>query len=807
MRPPAHAPLLCIVATLAFGTTIEASASSIDDIDLDALLAEYCEEKEGSPDAGDPIRSSFQAPIVEACRQSHRFDDAVWSLSLNLRIPVSAGVAFLRGSLIENALWTLDDGPSEGMKDVEHAFRKALSQSPESEVLRDRLLVFFIEWVPVNECGAALVDIVQNDPDPRALALHLSDGLDMHTDGLAIVIAAALRKAPEDAELLWRLARTSSSHPLRAASYRRALKSAANKSCASTPELETTLAANWVATLLDGGLAESALIAFDGLAARIREGILGGYAGPLDDPFRFYQGNESSEVLVRSLCLAASLETEDVGEPRGPDSLPGDLCASLRDDPYLERMVDQSAEDPYPLIEAAESLEVMERGRVAAAVWLRAYVAWLVREGYPEAARDSYPVLIGQLEGALRSAPHALVLDLLPSDLQEDCDHVRHEISDLLDRVRRREKETKASALDGARAIAACFPGPSPVPPDIAAPLISKSLGRTRLLSLDPGSPASESEPQDTAFEDRRRLMSTWIGRYRFPEGFLPFKVEVGVPSASGSREVDESVAAVGLSDVIATGPYAPELSLIRSDDGAATWSAPVETGLSFDLSSRVLPGSSLPLISEGALQVEVLADPHTADAPGARRLARVTIPLSMIERDEDGDGLTDLLEEKLMTDPERADTDGDELDDAEDPLPLIPLSPSESPTALETFVAALLPRFCDVDPPVFLDSGSTRESWIRLPEKERSLHDRSCAIVHDRAPFRSMMLNKRVMVLTEEEAGRARSKFGSFNAVEIVSFFMDRKRNRGILKWKRGWIQPTLKFARVRGSLHIQEP
>ncbi|MFP5245109.1 MAG: hypothetical protein ACLGH0_00350 [Thermoanaerobaculia bacterium] len=40
--------------------------------------------------------------------------------------------------------------------------------------------------------------------------------------------------------------------------------------------------------------------------------------------------------------------------------------------------------------------------------------------------------------------------------------------------------------------------------------------------------------------------------------------------------------------------------------------------------------------------------------------------------KDRDGDGLTDFYEERIVTDPANADTDGDGMSDARDPLPLV---------------------------------------------------------------------------------------------------------------------------------------
>ena len=157
------------------------------------------------------------------------------------------------------------------------------------------------------------------------------------------------------------------------------------------------------------------------------------------------------------------------------------------------------------------------------------------------------------------------------------------------------------------------------------------------------------------------------------------------------------------------------------------------------------------------------------------------------------------------MTDPKSPDTDADGLDDAEDPLPLIPLSPSDAPSELETLLAELVPRVCGTVPPAFLEARMPRETWTRVPVDDRGRLEHTCGLVFGRAAFRSMMPRSRLMIVTEEEAERARLKFGAFEPVSFVTFFMDRRRNRGILKWKRGSREETDLIVRSRGGWRVE--
>jgi hypothetical protein len=100
MRTAAPAVAFFRTTIIVLGASLWAPSSLSVEIDLDALLSEYCEENEGMDGSGGPIGSSFQAPILESCRGPHRFRDVAWSVSSKLGVPAAAAEDFLRGSLL-----------------------------------------------------------------------------------------------------------------------------------------------------------------------------------------------------------------------------------------------------------------------------------------------------------------------------------------------------------------------------------------------------------------------------------------------------------------------------------------------------------------------------------------------------------------------------------------------------------------------------------------------------------------------------------------------------------------------------------
>lgn len=169
----------------------------------------------------------------------------------------------------------------------------------------------------------------------------------------------------------------------------------------------------------------------------------------------------------------------------------------------------------------------------------------------------------------------------------------------------------------------------------------------------------------------------------------LPAGVEPPAPVEAIARyeRIDgESVILFRSSEVDLSGEIpAPGLWLARTEGGR--WRAPVYLGLQEHFPYVPVPQSAAPLIENGRLRIEVRVreiDPQSITFPPVglsllRSEHGVVIErgLAEIERDSDGDGLTDLLERRLLLDPADADGDGDGMADGSDPMPLTAQGPA----------------------------------------------------------------------------------------------------------------------------------
>lgn len=100
-----------------------------------------------------------------------------------------------------------------------------------------------------------------------------------------------------------------------------------------------------------------------------------------------------------------------------------------------------------------------------------------------------------------------------------------------------------------------------------------------------------------------------------------------------------------------------------------------------------IVHNDKLPLLDGDDLQLAVdareLDDASVTFPPVGLRAKRqekdllLRCPLAELRKDTDGDGLTDIEEARLVTDPSSVDTDGDGLSDKDDPAPLGADAPS----------------------------------------------------------------------------------------------------------------------------------
>jgi hypothetical protein len=331
--------------------------------------------------------------------------------------------------------------------------------------------------------------------------------------------------------------------------------------------------------------------------------------------------------------------------------------------------------------------------------------------------------------------------------------------------------------------------------------------------------PASASAPESGRAAAWRRME-----QLRLPAGFQAVRTERQGKCAA----VIAISQAYDRQSPVSDGGY----WVLLSDEKGTTWRRPLYTGLRANLPYTVRASSALPLLAKGGaggtaacppwtcglaqggvggtaacppstcgltgdhLQVEVEVREinsffTTEDGPAElaprqpRRGIYLDIPLAALERDADGDGLTDLEEQRLLLDPDDADTDHDGLGDAVDPMPAIAAVENPSPWAGPA--AAILGYLADKGPP--RQPSQPRRGWPGAccnpaPAAASSPLSRTVFVMGERPWFAGLRPAYRLIVLTGEEIEALRRKVTTPQLFGIQLLVLDRSGDRAFAVW-----------------------
>ncbi|MEA2571163.1 MAG: hypothetical protein QOI24_3164 [Acidobacteriota bacterium] len=277
-----------------------------------------------------------------------------------------------------------------------------------------------------------------------------------------------------------------------------------------------------------------------------------------------------------------------------------------------------------------------------------------------------------------------------------------------------------------------------------------------------------------------------------------------------------EEVVAIGISSAVdpvgevGLGGY----WVLRSQDGGNSWNE-YYTGLRENMPYVVVPSSHLPLLAGDRMQIEVdvkeLDTSSITFPPIALRLSReqhglyLDFPLAELMRDSDGDGVTDLLEEHLVMDPNRADSDGDGAGDNRDPLPQVAFDGTPSVETAVVLAAVLEPFHLGgrrivtgiaEATPVAESACDIRTSLIGAPV---------LFVVGDRTNFAPMSIDRRVVVLTDDELAAYSKKFGPTYGARIQHFVIDHSGTRAIIELNQSWAGSTLLLKKTKDGWTIE--
>ena len=609
----------------------------------------------------------------------------------------------------------------------------------------------------------------------------------------------ALAERPEHPALLYELAE-SVRHP----AWELALRERAYHVVAEsghTGAVPALFAQRWLAPLLAKGLTHEALTVIESVPTAVRDAVeptgrvearLDGW--PVEGEFTDLRMElaaacilesrvDLARQLVAEVAAEATMSDESMVETEAQDLVfttklgrqgqwrPPEFGEDGGRLAILQRHLEPSGKDPFDLLVGA--MQAAYEPWLQSGTWRRLLASLAAREGYASYARYQHLQLALRLDPKWWPAPEVPDVARTP-----DLTSAASRATDAIDRLRVSLAEhSPTQATDGPVSGV-----DKTVQRLIAAPRIA-AIAERPLRTPN----VSTTREQENAHLDALR------SEHKLPYPHQIIRIE--------SRQ--NQVVALGASQ-----DYDPvgELSrgaywVLRSHDGGTRWEPPLYTGLRITMPYVATPVSKLRMIRRSGIRLEVEVreldlnsitfPPLFTATSREKRGLFLEIPWELLERDSDGDGLTDLAEERLITDPHVADTDGDGLDDRADLLPQVPLDAGNDDRA--TLMQMILEHALGGPRAIVHEVGDFDEEFgadgvVRTMRGATYASERTGFFVGTRAHFRGVTPSRRVVVLSPVEHAAAERKFGPIFAAQIELLIVNRTGDLAFAVWSSRW-------------------
>jgi hypothetical protein len=744
-----------------------------DDANLEDLLSgfELRPRYRGSRD-----RERGLGPILPSLLQSGKgFSEVVRGLEKRLDVPAPAASALLRAYLLEKRLESLpsiDEKLDAGeVAKIEAFYLDAFRRAPECPAVIEEIARFYQDRSQAffKDHPRRLLELIKASPSPgRSAFLAWSP-----TDRDPGLLGIALEKLPGNAAVLEAVADQSEEILLAAA-----LRGEALRRPVPSHRVAACLAGNRLQYLLHAGLTARACREYGALDPEVARIIL-------ESPIEFVEADTEglpgrwtwADVRIdmaaafilegdrekAEMVLAALPAPGTMGEIEKAESL-GDMLRVLREGILGEDELSNALQlfkpdarawehrrtdhlvrlarsvlagappDPSPPMKGEERYPdlfdfIGQAASFANGTATRFLLCRLLdREGY----RDPAGRIFEEARRALRKAACDEIRDafVYPAPVIEEFSRLREEVREVLARV---EGEIAARRKGPGDPMAATVDRLLHSPP--IQPFAEKVF-----------TPETETDDEDGGDPDGR--ISRAARGLRFPQGFGPVRIW-----RDGSR-----LAALG-----GLGAHGPGgLWLILSTDDGRSWSRPIFIGIGRSDSYEPFQPSKIPLIRGEILEAEVRITDFPPGSMGPRLPEKGVLleaPIASLEADSDGDGLPDLVEESLLTDPSSRDTDGDGLEDARDSLPQVSLEGGGGDEA-EAVALALERIIHGSSPAVVRGRPEPGQGLLEPAGGVGTPWGRTVLLSADRTLLRAITLRVRTVVLAPDE-WRARWRIG----------------------------------------------
>lgn len=250
----------------------------------------------------------------------------------------------------------------------------------------------------------------------------------------------------------------------------------------------------------------------------------------------------------------------------------------------------------------------------------------------------------------------------------------------------------------------------------------------------------------------------------------------------------------------------------ISRDDGK-TWEAPRYTGLAQFFPYVVATTSCKRMWAGDHLDVAVEINeldrgsitypPVGLQAKRRKGGLMLTIPLSELDRDSDGDLITDIEEDHLLLKRDNPDSDGDGIRDGIDPLPNVANRKLTRPGD-DALAAVLGEIFGKGSFGAIIEgirqpgSEGSLESYFSLPKTSAGIARSSPFLIRGKPEdYASIKPERMTLVYTDEQIRELEKMTPVFAAIWVGPIIMNRDRSKGLVRWSTGWAGGAFRIER----------
>ena len=293
-------------------------------------------------------------------------------------------------------------------------------------------------------------------------------------------------------------------------------------------------------------------------------------------------------------------------------------------------------------------------------------------------------------------------------------------------------------------------------------------------------------------------------GLAKLPDGFELVRAE-----RAGRRAIAISVSQTyDPTGEVSRGGYWVHLS----EDGGAHWQRPLYTGLADRFPYVVAGQSRLPLLAGDTLNLAVdVAEIDTASItypPVGLRTSRrekglyLEIQLAALQRDSDGDGLTDIAAHHLLIDHAR--TDGGTPFVIGSDLGASCTAPQSPDRAARIAVLGKLfdPSGAAIVEPADRPAGEIGTGW----KSAGAAPGQPLFLLGDPKDYACIRAGRPMIVYREADIAAIRRFTPDFHVMDVPPIIFDRARDRGYVTWSAGWTGGTYRLRLVKGQWVFDE-